>query len=180
MVRTGSVGISPTVRAGRIVRRIFLIRGRRVMLDSDLAGLYGVKTSELNKAVSRNKDRFPPDFMFQLSAEEEKNLRFQFGISSWGGRRYLPRVFTEQGVAMLSGVLRSKRAVRANIAIMRAFVKLRRMVSAHKELAKRLDELERKTQSHDTQIRNIFQAIREIMSPSHEPGKRIGFRSRGS
>jgi len=157
-------------------RRIFLIRDHRVMLDSDLAQLYGGKTSELNKAVSRNKERFPQDFMFKLSSEEAANLRFQSGISSWGGRRYLPNAFTEQGVAMLSGVLRSKRAVRANVAIMRTFIKLRQMLSTNKDLAARLDELGRKSQTHDVQIRSIFQAIQEILDPPERPKHRIGFR----
>ena len=109
----------------RIARAILVIRREKVMLDSDLAALYGVTTGNLNKAVKRNAERFPTDFMFQLDAEEVANLKFQFGISSWGGRRRLPYAFTEQGVAMLSSVLNSERAVKVNIAIMRAFVKLR-------------------------------------------------------
>jgi hypothetical protein len=127
-----------------IQRSIRLIRGQKVLLDRDLAVLYGVPTKQLNKAISRNPDRFPDDFMFQLTKEEVENLRFQFGTSSWGGHRYQPYAFTEQGVAMLSSVLRSKRAVRMNIRIMRAFVQLREILSTHKELAHKLAELERR------------------------------------
>ncbi len=129
-----------------IEEKIFLIRGQRVMLDRDLALLYGVTTFNLNKAVKRNLDRFPPGFMFQLTVAETENLRFHLGISSsgHGGRRYLPYAFTEQGVAMLSGILRSPRAVQVNVAIMRAFVRLRETLSLHKELAHKLADLERK------------------------------------
>ena len=130
----------------RIEHAIVLIRGQKVMLDRDLATLYGVETKNLNKAVRRNFDRFPSDFMFQLTAEEAQNLRFQIGTSSsgYGGRRYLPYVFTEQGVAMLSSVLRSKQAVQVNVAIMRAFVRLREALALHKELARKLNQLEKK------------------------------------
>src|SRR5438445_3451804 len=126
----------------RIEHAIVLIRGQKVMLDRDLATLYGVETKNLNKAVRRNFDRFPSDFMFQLTAEEAQNLRFQIGTSSsgYGGRRYLPCAFTEQGVAMLSSVLRSKQAVQVNVAIMHAFVRLRETLSLHKELARKLTE----------------------------------------
>src|SRR3989304_935083 len=127
--------------------KILLIRGQKVMLDSDLAELYGVETFNLNKAVKRNIDRFPSDFMFQLTKEEADSLRFQIGMSKTtgrGGRRYLPYAFTEQGVAMLSSVLNSKGAVQVNIAIMRAFVRLREMIASNKELAKRFDDLEKR------------------------------------
>jgi len=135
--------------------------------------LYGVMTKALNKAVSRNLDRFPDDFMFSLTREEFRNLMFQNGTSSWGGRRKLPRAFTEQGVAMLSSVLRSQRAVHVNIEIMRAFVRLRQILASHAGLAKRLDELEHK---YDAQFRVVFDAIRELMAPPPEPPrKRIGF-----
>ncbi len=147
-----------------IERKIYLIRGHKVMLDKDLATLYGVATFNLNKAVMRNTDRFPEDFMFQLNTEEFKNLIFQFGISSWGGTRKLPRAFTEQGVAMLSSVLRSKRAIYVNIAIMRAFVRLKAILSTHAELAHKLDELERKIEKHDVDIQSIFEAIRQLMA----------------
>ena len=163
-----------------IENKIFLIRGHKVMLDRDLAILYGVKTKILNKAVSRNADRFPNDFMFRLSKEESANLKFHFGTSSWGGRRKLSRVFTEQGVAMLSGILTSKRAIQVNIIIMRAFVKLREFLSTHKELAHKLGELEGKFEKHDAEIVMIFEAIRQLMTPPQEPPpeppkRRIGF-----
>ncbi len=142
------------------------------MLDVDLALLYGVSAGRLNEAVKRNRDRFPDDFMFQLTPEEFEALRSQIAISNIGrgGRRYLPFAFTEQGVAMLSGVLKSKRAVQVNIEIMRAFIRLRHILASHKELARRLDELEKK---YDAQFKVVFDAIRQLMSPS-EP-KRIGF-----
>lgn len=143
-------------------RRIFFIRGHRVMLDSHLAELYGVSTSNLNKAVARNLDRFPEDFMFRLSPKEHQNLRFQFGILRWGKHsKYLPRVFTEQGVAMLSGVLKSRRAVQVNIGIMRAFVKIRRLIGSYPGLARRIDELESK---YDSQFKAVFDAIRSLMT----------------
>ncbi|HOU35802.1 MAG TPA: ORF6N domain-containing protein, partial [Candidatus Omnitrophota bacterium] len=151
--------------------KILFIRGKKVMLDRDLAELYGVKTKELNKAVSRNCERFPEDFMYQLTREEVANLRFQIGTSSYGGLRYLPYVFTQEGVAMLSSVLRSKRAVQVNIAIMRAFVKLRELLLTHKELAEKIDELERKYQMHETDIQVIFQAIKKLLEPPDEPPK---------
>ena len=157
----------------RIEKCILLLRGQKVILDKDLAVLYGVSTKNLNKAVSRNLDRFPDDFMFQLNLQEVINLKFQFGTSSWGGTRKLPRAFTEQGVAMLSSVLKSERAVQVNIEIMRAFVKLRELIASNKELAKRLDELEKK---YDSQFKVVFDAIRELMSPTEPPPtRRVGF-----
>jgi hypothetical protein len=127
-----------------IEKKIFVIRRLKVILDRDLAALYGVTTGNLNKAVSRNLERFPGDFMIQLTAEEFRDLKFHFGTSSWGGTRKPPRVFTEQGVAMLSSVLKSKLAIEVNILIMRAFVKLREMIASHKDLAKKLESLEKK------------------------------------
>ncbi len=159
-----------------IEQRIFLIRGQRVILDKDLAGLYGVETFNLNKAVNRNLDRFPADFMFQLTREESENLIFHFGISRWGGTRKLPYAFTEQGITMLSSVLRSKRAVQVNIQIMRAFVKLREFLLSHRDLAAKLAELEKKYETHDRQIKAIFDAIRQLMQPSGKPRKQIGFK----
>ena len=159
----------------RIEKCILLLRGQKVILDKDLAALYGVSTKNLNKAVSRNLDRFPDDFMFQLDLQEVINLKFQFGTSSWGGTRKLPRAFTEQGVAMLSSVLNSKRAVQVNIEIMRAFVKLRELLSSHKDLALKLAEMEKK---YDSQFKVVFDAIRELMTPIEPPSKpRIGFRA---
>ena len=146
------------------------------MLDVDLAQMYGVPTKSLNLAVKRNILRFPEDFMFQLTQAEAQNLRFQFEASSWGGRRYMPYAFTEQGVSMLSSVLHSKRAVQVNIAIMRTFVKIRQMLSAHKELAGKIKDLERRIQSHDHKIEAIFEAIHELMSPPETPKRAIGFR----
>ena len=147
------------------------------MLDVHLAQLYGVETKNLNKAVKRNLDRFPADFMFQLTLKEIENLRFQFGTSSFGhgGRRYAPYVFTEQGVAMLSSVLKSRQAVRVNIAIMRAFVRLRETLSLHKELAHKLAELERKIEKHDESISTLFEAMRQLMTPVEKPAKEMGF-----
>ena len=142
------------------------------MLDKDLAELYEVETKMLNRAVKRNLDRFPGDFMFQLTAEEGNNLRYQNGTSSWGGRRYSSYAFTEQGVAMLSSVLRSKRAVLVNIEIMRAFVRLRQILGAHADLARKLAALERK---YDSQFKAVFDAIRELMTPPPAKKRPIGF-----
>jgi hypothetical protein len=161
-----------SISVERIEKAILLIRGEKVLLDKDLALLYGVSTSVLNKAVTRNIDRFPSDFMFQLTRQEFSELMFHFGTSSWGGTRKLPRAFTEQGVAMLSSVLKSKRAVRVNIEIMRAFAKLRRMLASNDELARKLDGLERK---YDEQFRVVFEAIRQLMTPQDRPRKKIGF-----
>ena len=159
---------------------IHIVRGRRVMLDSDLAALYGVLTKELNKAVSRNRDRFPEDFMFQLTAEDFTNLRFQIGTSSlgYGGRRYRPKVFTQEGIAMLSGVLRSERAVQVNIAIMRAFVRLRQMALSVEELALRVERLERGLSDRSEDIREIFDTLRKLMQPPDPPGREMGFHVR--
>ena len=151
------------------------------MLDADLARLYGVSAKRLNEAVRRNRDRFPNDFIFQLTREEFEdltrhidalNLRSQYATSSWGGRRYLPYAFTEQGVAMLSSVLRSKRAVRVNVEIMRTFVRLRQIMSTHKDLARKLEALENK---YDAQFKVVFDAIRQLMAPPQPSKRKIGF-----
>jgi hypothetical protein len=143
------------------------------MLDADLAALYQVATGDLVRAVKRNRERFPEDFMFQLSGTEFHNLRCQFGTSrSWGGRRYQPYAFTEQGVAMLSSVLRSRRAAVTNVEIMRVFIRLRRMVTSEVGLSKKLDALEKK---YDGQFAEVFRAIRELMAPPFSDRKRIGF-----
>jgi hypothetical protein len=167
-------GIIPTEQ---IERLILLIRGHKVMLDTDLAVLYGVETRVLVQAVKRNSNRFPSDFVFQLSDEEANLLRSQIVTSKnrRGGRRYLPYVFTEQGVAMLSSVLKSERAVAINIEIMRAFVRLRDMILSNKDLAHKLDTLERKFESHDMHIRSLFEAIRQLMTPPEPKKKKIGF-----
>ena len=154
-------------------RCILLIRKQRVMLSNDLALLYGVETKALNRAVKRNTERFPADFMFQLTRAEWTDLKCQTGTSSWGGRRTAPYAFTEQGVAMLSSVLRSPRAVQVNIAIMRAFVRLREMLLTNADLARKLADLERK---YDAQFKAVFDAIRQLMTPPPAPPKpEIGF-----
>ena len=164
--------------AARIEARIHVIRGERVMLDSDLASLYGVATRALNLAVRRNANRFPRDFMFQLTKPEAANLMFQSETSSstgHGGRRKLPQVFTEQGVAMLSSVLRSQRAVAVNILIMRTFVQLRRTLTATTELGHRVDGLERQIGVHDAVLRDVVKALRALERPTPRQRREIGF-----
>lgn len=157
----------------RIERAILLLRGQKVMIDADLAALYAVETKQLVRAVKRNIDRFPDDFAFQLTTKEFTNLKCQTGTSSsWGGRRTPPWAFAEQGVAMLSSVLRSKRAVQVNIEIMRTFVKLRELLATHADLARRLDELEKK---YDKQFAAVFDAIRQLMAPPQEVKREIGY-----
>jgi phage regulator Rha-like protein len=170
--------VKELIPAEQIQRKIYLIRGQKVMLDSELAELYGVATKVLVQAVKRNLKSFPSDFMFQLNNQEVRDLRSQIVTSKTGrgGRRYLPYAFTEQGVAMLSSVLNSERAVQVNIAIMRTFVKLREMLSANKELAHKLSQLERKIEKHDEEIKLIFDAIRQLMSPPEPKKKKIGFK----
>jgi ORF6N domain len=164
---------APALAADGIEQAILVLRGHRVLLDTDLAVMYGVAAKALNQAVKRNIERFPSDFMFQLSVEEAGLLRSQSVTSkSQGGRRYLPYAFTEQGVAMLSSVLRSPRAVQVNIEIMRAFVRLRRMLQQNAELARKLAVLERKC---DARFKTVFEAIRELMTPPERPKRQIGF-----
>lgn len=162
------------VTAEAIENKIYLVRGQKVMLDSDLAELYEVPTKVLVQAVKRNIKRFPRDFMFQITNQDVVGLRSQIVTSrlEHGGRRYTPYAFTEHGIAMLSSVLNSDRAIEVNIQIIRAFVKLREMISSNKELAKRLDELEMK---YDSQFRAVFDAIRELMIPTEEDKRKIGF-----
>jgi hypothetical protein len=163
--------------------RILIIRSQKVLLDSDLAALYQVETKAVNRAVRRNIDRFPEDFMFQLNSEEAECLRCQFGTSkssdeSRGGRRYRPYAFTEQGIAMLSGVLTSKRAVEVNVAIMRTFVRLRQLLATHEELGRRLDQLEWRQSEQDDRVHYVFETIRrltEAPEPAIEPKRSIGF-----
>ena len=159
-----------------IENRIFLIRGKKVLIDRDLAGLYEVETKVLKQAVKRNINRFPSDFMFQMNKEEFENWRSQFVTSNRDkmGLRYAPFVFTEQGVAMLSSVLKSERAIEVNIAIMRAFVKLREMLSTHKELSQKLNSLEEK---YEDQFRVVFDAIRALMTEEERPKRKIGFKT---
>ena len=167
---------SSTVPSEIIEQKIYLIRGHKVMLDADLAELYEVETRTLNQAVKRNLNRFPKDFMFQLTAGEEAALRSQIVILKSGRgrhRKYLPYAFTEHGVLMLSSVLNSPRAVQVNIAIMRVFVKIRTLMASHTDLIRRLDEMEK---NYDTQFRVVFEAIRQLMEPAPvPPSRRIGF-----
>ena len=164
---------SITVPAERILRSILSIRGEKVILDADIAALYGVETRVLIQAVKRNLDRFPADFMFQLDDEEFGHLRSQFVTSSsWGGRRYAPYAFTEHGVAMLSSVLRSKGAVQVNIEIMRTFVRLREVLATHKALARKIEAMEGK---YDGQFKIVFEALRALMDQPKRQKKQIGF-----
>ena len=173
-----TAGSSLSVPVEIIERRIYLIRGQKVMLDSDLAEIYQVPTKSLNLAVRRNTERFPGDFMFQLSKEEFENLRFQIATSSsgYGGRRYQPYAFTEHGVAMLSSVLKSKRAVQMNIVIIRAFVKLRDMLGTHKDLAHKMEQVETRLRQHGSAIAVLVDEIKKLKQPPPVPPKRrIGF-----
>lgn len=157
-----------------IATKILLIRGKRVMLDRDIAKLYEVATAQLTRQVRRNIDRFPEDFMFQLTKEEFQNLICQFGTSSWGGTRKLPYAFTEQGIAMLSGVLHSKRAVQVNIQIMRAFIQFKRMLLTNADLRRKIEEIEKK---YDKQFSIVFQAIKQLLEPPPAKKRIIGFRT---
>lgn len=170
--------MSNLVPIEHIEKAILFIRGHKVMLDSTLAALYGETTKRLNQQVHRNLRRFPIDFMFQLSQEEYESLRLHFATSKSyrGGRRYTPHVFTEQGIAMLSSVLTSQRAIDVNIEIMRTFVRFRRLLASNKVLSKRLDELEQKYKSHDQQFKVVFDAIRELMTAPLSSTKKIGFK----
>ena len=161
-----------TVAQEIIEQKIYLIRGQKVMLDKDLAVLYNVTTGNLNKAVTRNIDRFPEDFMFRLTKEELDNSIFHFGRSSWGGTRKNPRAFTEHGILMLSSVLKSRQATQVNIQIMRTFVNLRKMLTSHKALLKKIEDMEKR---YDVQFKTIFEAIRQLMAPPEKPKRSIGF-----
>lgn len=174
-----STARSLPVPVALIERRIYLIRGKKVMIDSDLADLYEVETKMLNRAVRRNLDRFPDDFMFQLTAEEEESLRFQIGTSKVGrgGRRYLPFAFTEQGVAMLSSVLNSKRAIEVNIVIMRAFVKLREMLESNEELNRKVTAVIQKLATHDKYFKVVFDELRKLTTHPTPPRRQIGFKT---
>lgn len=160
----------------QVERRIYLLRGEKVMLDSELAAMYGVTTKRLNEQVKRNLDRFPDDFCFQLTEDEYVSLRSQNATSKpgRGGRRYMPYVFTEQGVAMLSSVLNSERAVQVNIAIMRAFVNMRRLAATNDEINKKLTQIEKELGEHDGHFKQVFAAIRAMMAPAKQP-KQIGY-----
>ena len=161
----------------RITQLIFVIRGQKVMLDKDLAIIYQVATKNLNKAVERNIERFPVDFMFQLSKDEYEHLRFQFGTSnkSRGGRRYLPYAFTEHGVTMLSSVLKSKKAVAMNISIIRAFIKLREMLATNKDLAQRMDKLEHSQKEQGNRLESVYSIVKQLIETPVKSVGKIGF-----
>ncbi len=159
-----------------ILSKIYFIRGQKVMLDRDLAELYDVETKRLKESVRRNMERFPDDFMFELSSEEFENLRSQFASSSWGGERYQPFVFTEQGVAILSSVLNSKQAIEVNIRIIRLFTKMRKVLSTHKDILLKLEQLERKTNKSDADIQLIFEALKQLLNPPNPSRKKIGYK----
>ena len=158
-----------------ISSKIFIIRGFKVMLDKDLAELYGVETRVLKQAVKRNNERFPEDFMLSLTNQDVRNLTSQLVISSWGGSRHPPLAFTEQGVAMLSTVLNSKRAIQVNIAIMRAFVRMREILATNKEFSEKLEIMEEQLAEHDEQFRVVFEAIKQLLKADEKPKKKIGF-----
>jgi hypothetical protein len=162
-----------------VMSKILLIRGKKVMTDRDLAELYGVPTKRLNEQVKRNIDRFPGDFMFQLTDEEFENLRSQFATSSWGGRRIAPYAFTEHGVLMLSSVLNSEKAISVNIQIMRIYSKMRELLMTNQEILLKLEQLERKVDGHDEDIQVIFAYLKQLLDPPQEPRPRIGFRRPG-
>jgi hypothetical protein len=172
-----------TTEDEEIISKIYFIRDKKIILDKDLAELYDVTTGNLNKAVKRNLKRFPEDFMFQLTEAEFKNLIFQSGISSWGGTRKMPYGFTEQGVAMLSGVLNSDRAIEVNIRIIRIFTKLREMLLTHKDILLKMEKVEKnmmqqdgKMKQYEKDIQIIFEALKQLLNPPQEPRKRIGFK----
>ncbi|MDD5774293.1 MAG: ORF6N domain-containing protein [bacterium] len=164
--------VNEIVSQEKIEQKIFIIRGQKVMFDKELAVLYQITTGNLNKAVSRNLARFPEDFMFQLTKNEIQNLMFQNGISSWGGTRKLPRVFTEHGILMLSSVLNSERAIQVNIQIMRTFTKLRKMLLTYKDLRQQIEKMEKK---YDYQFEVVFDAIKKLLESPQKPAKKIGF-----
>ena len=173
----------PSIADEAIINKIHFVRGMKVMLDEDLAELYGVETRRLNEQVKRNPDRFPVDFMFQLSEKEFENLKSQNATSSWGGRRKLPYAFSEHGVLMLSSVLNSPTAIQVNIKIMRVYTKLREMILANKDILLKLEHLEKKilkqdekSNKHEEEIQIIFGALKQLLSPIQETRKKIGFK----
>jgi hypothetical protein len=166
------------ISVAQIAQSIYFPRGQKVMLGQDLTSLYGVTAGALRQAVKRNANRFPKDIVFQLTPEEFANLKSQIVISSWGGLRSPPFAFTEQGVAMLSSVLKSERAVKVNIAIMRAFVRLREVLETNRALAQKFAELEKRVGTHDDEIATIIEAIRQLIAPPNKPRREIGFHVR--
>ena len=174
----------PIISDEIVVERIYFLRGKKVMLDVDLSEMYGVETKRLNEQVKRNLERFPEDFMFQLTGEEVGNLKSQFATSSWGGRRTLPYAFTEQGVAMLSSVLNSRTAIEVNIRIIRVFTKIREILYNNKEILLKLEQLERKIErqdnrmnKHEKELQIIFSALKGLLTPPTKPRRLIGFQS---
>jgi len=159
-----------------VMNKIYIIRGKKVMLDEDLAELYQVETKRLNEQVRRNNDRFPDDFMFKLTKKEFENLKSQIATSSWGGRRKLPLAFTEQGVSMLSGVLNSETAIRVHIQIIRIFTRMREMIMTHKDILLQLEKMEKKLAGHDEDITLIFQYLKQLLNPPQPPRRKIGFK----
>ena len=160
-----------------LMNKIYFIRGQKTMLDKDLAELYRVETKQLKRQVNRNIDRFPRDFMFELTPEEFENLRSQLGTSSWGGTRYLPLAFTEQGVAMLSSVLNSKQAIHVNIQIIRIFTRMREMLLTHKDILLKLEQMEKQVSIHSKEIQQIFAVLKELIQKPIEPRKKIGYKN---
>lgn len=160
-----------------LMNKIYLIRGQKVMLDKDLAELYGVETRRLNEQVRRNSDRFPNDFMFQLTEKELEILMSQFATSSWGGIRKLPLAFTEQGVAMLSSVLNSKQAIHVNIQIIRIFTRMREMLLTHKDILLKLEQMEKQVSIHNKEIQQIFVVLKQLIQKPIEPRKKIGYKN---
>jgi ORF6N domain len=162
----------------KILNKIYVIRGEKVMVDKDLAEMYGVETKQLKRQVKRNKERFPKDFMFELTTKEFENLRSQIGTSSWGGTRYMPMAFTEQGVAMLSSILNSKTAIEVNIRVIRVFTKLREYALTHKEILLQLAKLEKEVKGNSKDIENIFMVMKELIEKHSNPPPRnkIGFK----
>lgn len=165
----------------KVLNKIYVIRGEKVMIDEDLSAMYGVDTKQLKRQVKRNRDRFPKDFMFVLTRKEFENLRSQMGTSNWGGTRYLPMAFTEQGVTMLSGILNSKTAIEVNIRIIRVFTKLREYTLTHKEILLQLSRLEKEVRGNTKDIENIFIVLKELLEKESKPlpRNRIGFRQHG-
>ena len=168
--------IKPLLPDEKVINKIYVIRGKKVMLDRDLAEMYGVETKMFNRQVKRNIERFPEDFMFQLTSEEFENLRYQFGTSSWGGSRYLPYAFTEQGVSMLSGVLNSAIAIQVHIQIIRVFTKMKELLLTHKDILLKLEKMEKDVKENKEDIAMIFKAVKQLINPPSTPRKRIGFR----
>jgi phage regulator Rha-like protein len=168
---------SPQALAVPVESRILILRNQRVILDSDLAELYGVTVKRLNQQVNRNQERFPADFMFQLTAKEDKALRLQIATSKKGrgGRRYPPYAFTEHGAIMAATVLNSKRAIEMSVFVVRAFVRMREMLAKNRQLAAKINELDRRLETHDTAIQDIIEAIKELMVPEGPPRRKVGF-----